>query len=513
MASEYTLPSDTVLDKTFVIERNLGSGGFGKTYLARDRQLDRLVAIKEYFLQDYAVRDGRQVRPVSRDAVAVFENGLDRFRREAQLLRTVSHPSIVKVFRSFEENGTCYMVLEYIEGQDLEDWLVALGRPPTQAELDRLLVPVLSALGTVHAAGILHRDISPRNIRLRNRDNAPVLLDFGAAKSVTRPLKSITIRPIVKHGYSPQEVYTAGSKRQGPWTDIYGLAAVLYRALSGKAPPASMDRLVEPQGMTAAAELPLPAKAYRPSFLRAIDLGLAMAPENRPQTVAAWHAPLFASSTSVPVAADSGRPRSMPASATGPKPTAPPVSEPVKARRETTTTARPSVSRPVTVPSTTAPPTARARAPTGNTALGRRPNAAAVMPPPARAGSRRMPISLLVGAALVLVGGATLLGLTMRSPDSSGSSVLAGFNRDFAVGLPDLWPNSPPSNDGQNRRRPSKPAERADQDPPASKRARPANDDRPPQRTARPAEPSYQPPSGVGAGGGVGRSPVAQSGI
>ena len=289
------LPAGTLLDGIYEVEGLLGSGGFGKTYQVYDRQLNRQLAIKEYFPVEAATRTGLTVRPIAEANKDVFEKGLERFNLEARHLAKLQHRNVVKVFRSFDGNCTSYIVLEYVEGSDLEDWLAALARPLTQDELDKLSIPLLSALAAVHAAELVHRDIQPKNIRIRSRDGEPVLLDFGIAKSIAELDTRRQSTVIVAHGYAPPKSYTSGKKFQGPWTDIYGLAAVLYRALSGNPPPHSPDRLYEDH-MVPAASLPLRG-AYREGFLDAIDWGLALNRTERPQIVEEWRTALLEART------------------------------------------------------------------------------------------------------------------------------------------------------------------------------------------------------------------------
>ena len=285
------LPNGTLLDGIYEIEELLGSGGFGKTYRVFDRQLERRLAVKEFFPTETAMRSGQEVRPIAETKRGAFEKGLASFSQEARHLASVTHPNIVKVFRSFDANGTSYIILDYVEGIDLEDWLSNLGAAPTQAELDRLTDALLSAMELIHGAQILHRDIAPKNIRIRIRDGSPILLDFGLAKSIVPQASVQSSAVIVAHGYAPTESYATGTKLQGPWTDIYGLAAVLYRALTGASPPTAPERLFDDQ-IVPAVSLPNSSR-YRKSFLDGIDWGLSINPADRPQTVADWRATLI----------------------------------------------------------------------------------------------------------------------------------------------------------------------------------------------------------------------------
>jgi serine/threonine protein kinase len=290
MTNVLALAAGTELVGDFRIERVLGAGGFGMTYLAREIALNRQVTIKEYFPSDFAARgDGQSVLARDQEARADFDWGLDRFIDEAQALARFDHPNIVRVYRYFRANGTAYMVLTFEEGQSLKSWLKGLGRAPRQRELDDILSPLLEALQTVHAADYLHRDIAPDNIMIR-KDGSPVLIDFGSARGEIAA-RSRTVSALVKPGYSPYEQYAESGTRQGPWTDIYALGATLYHAISGKRPPDAPSRVVRDD------LVPTPRVAlasYRQRFLEAIDRALVLDPGGRPQSVAAWRGDLLA---------------------------------------------------------------------------------------------------------------------------------------------------------------------------------------------------------------------------
>lgn len=284
------LPKGTELDG-FTVDRVLGQGGFGITYLADDPTLDRHVAIKEYFPQMWALRDGATVSANSA-STGDYNWGLQSFVNEAKTLARFRHPSIVHVNRTIEANGTAYMVLDYEEGDDFGKWLERLGRPPTQEELDGIAERLLDALSIVHRNRILHRDIAPDNIKIR-KTGTPVLLDFGAAREAMGH-RTGTMTGIVKHGYSPVEQYSRTGKDQGPWTDIYALGATLYKAVTGAAPPEAIDRLREDEFVPAARSA---RGMFRPGFLAAIDHALARDPADRPQTVTDWESELLAGGT------------------------------------------------------------------------------------------------------------------------------------------------------------------------------------------------------------------------
>ncbi|MGB4336036.1 MAG: protein kinase [Chromatiaceae bacterium] len=233
-----------VLDGRYRVGRVLGHGGFGITYLAWDDNLQLRLAIKEYLPGDCASRapDGISLAVYSGPAGELFAYGLDRFLEEARTLAHFDqHPDIVTVKNFFRAYGTGYCVMDYVAGITLRQYLDQQpgGRIGTKAAL-KLLMPVADALRAVHKAGLLHRDIAPDNIYL-TQDGRIKLLDFGAARfAAGEHSKSLSI--ILKPGYAPEEQYRTRGK-QGPWTDVYGLAATLYRAITGQVPPESLDRL------------------------------------------------------------------------------------------------------------------------------------------------------------------------------------------------------------------------------------------------------------------------------
>ncbi|KWT70956.1 hypothetical protein APY04_0618 [Hyphomicrobium sulfonivorans] len=289
MTNLIALPSGTVLVGDYRIERVLGAGGFGITYLATEIALARLVTIKEYFPSDIAARDGNiEAVPRSRDCSGDYKWGLDRFIEEAQTLAKFDHTNIVRVYRYFRANNTGYMVLHFEEGKSLKGWLQSLGRAPRQKELDAILGPLLDALELIHKSDFLHRDIAPDNIIIRTAGD-PVLIDFGSARGEIAS-HTKTVSALVKPGYSPYEQYAETSHKQGPWTDIYALAGTLYHAITGKRPPDAPSRMVK-DDLIPAREGAL--SSYRAGFLKAIDKALTLAVEKRPQSIAAWRHDLF----------------------------------------------------------------------------------------------------------------------------------------------------------------------------------------------------------------------------
>jgi|GEM_PF-418539 len=284
------LPTGTELVEDYRIERVLGAGGFGITYLAEEAALARSVTIKEYFPSDFALRtEGQDAKPRSESSSGDYQWGLDRFIDEAQTLAKFDHRNIVRVFRYFRANNTGYMVLQFEEGQSLKSWLRSLGRAARQKELDQVVAPLLDALSLIHSADFLHRDIAPDNIIIRT-DGSPVLIDFGSAREQIAQ-HTHTVSALVKPGYSPYEQYAENGKQQGPWTDIYALASTLYHAVTGKRPPDAPSRIVKDE-LKPAREMAM--GAYRAGFLHAIDRGLMLDIKKRPQSIAEWRGALLA---------------------------------------------------------------------------------------------------------------------------------------------------------------------------------------------------------------------------
>ncbi|MDM8558961.1 serine/threonine protein kinase [Candidatus Parabeggiatoa sp. HSG14] len=275
-----TLPKGFWLNE-YQIESVLGKpGGFGITYLATDTHLRQSVAIKEYLPSDFAVREGRSTVYVKSSSYEEsFQWGLKCFIEEARVLAKFNHPSIIRVLRFFEANGTAYMVMEYQQGHSLTDYLKQR-RILTEDELLTIVLPLLEGLKEIHHAGFLHRDIKPNNIYIRS-DLSPVLLDFGSARFAIGQ-KSSNVTSIVTPGYAPLEQYDNEIKDQGPWTDIYALGAVMYCAINGEPPPAATRRVLK-DPMTSATKIG--EGKYKENLLKAIDWALQLSEEDRPQTV------------------------------------------------------------------------------------------------------------------------------------------------------------------------------------------------------------------------------------
>jgi serine/threonine protein kinase len=260
----------------------LGQGGFGITYCARDQQLGREVAIKEYLPSALAVRqDGVTVLPRSTKMADDFSWGRQRFLEEGRTLATLQRaPSIVRVYDFLEAHGTAYIIMELVPGDTLENRLRIFGKMQ-QANIDRLLWPLLDGLEQVHNAGFLHRDIKPANILLDATGNA-TLIDFGASRAAMAG-RSTTLTAIFTPGYAAAEQIT--SAKQGPWTDIYGLSATLYHAVTGKTPPSAFDRMLNDEYEPLSRLMP---PGFAPGLLVGIDAGLAVRATDRPQSIAGW---------------------------------------------------------------------------------------------------------------------------------------------------------------------------------------------------------------------------------
>ncbi len=292
--NQYSLNSGTTLNHYEII-RVLGTGSFGITYLAKNTSTGVQIAIKEYFPSDFAIRDSDDsVRPKT-DAKSEFRRGRDRFREEAKTLMRFDHPSIVKILDYFEANHTAYFVMTYEEGIDLDQYLRQQDRPLGQEEILGIVMPILEGLKEVHAHRYLHRDIKPGNILLRE-NKAPVLIDFGASK-VGLGETSRSVTSILTEGYAPPEQYTTDAKKQGPFSDLYALAAVMYKMITGEVPPSAQTRNYavlsdEKDPYWPLAERNLQSR-YDQYLLGAIDAALALDARRRPQSVQAFQAMLF----------------------------------------------------------------------------------------------------------------------------------------------------------------------------------------------------------------------------
>ena len=279
------LPAGLYLNE-FELLRPVGVGGTSIVYLAQDHSLKRRVALKEYMPTSLASRSGATAVVVKSERHReVFEAGRKSFINEARLLAQFDHPSLIKVYRFWEANGTAYMVMPFAEGITLKDALRQRNQAPDEATLLQILDPLTQALAVIHADQCYHRDIAPDNIMMLAVTNRPLLLDFGAARRVIGDMtQALTV--ILKPGFAPIEQYAdSPAMKQGPWTDIYALAAVVCFAITGKTPEPSVGRLIK----DSLVPLRLSHQGrYSDRFLAAIDAALAVRPEARPQSISAF---------------------------------------------------------------------------------------------------------------------------------------------------------------------------------------------------------------------------------
>jgi len=288
VAEQEALPPGTRFGELEIV-RVLGVGGFGIVYLARDHSLERDVALKEYMPSALAARgQGPQITVRSGALAETYAVGLRSFINEARLLAKFDHPSLVKVYRFWEDNATAYMVMPYVQGRTLRDTRRSMTQGPDEAWVRSVILPIMSALEVLHREGVYHRDIAPDNILLP-LEGPPVLLDFGAARRVIGD-RTQSLTAILKPSYAPIEQYAEMTTlRQGPWTDIYALGAVMHFLLQGTPPGPATARAIQDE------MVPLWMRNYpgvTPHFLAAIDWALAVRPQERPQSIDALRAVL-----------------------------------------------------------------------------------------------------------------------------------------------------------------------------------------------------------------------------
>ncbi len=239
---QHLQPNTTLQGGKYRIERVLGQGGFGITYLARNTVLDVYVAIKEFFMKDENDRDGSSVITPNSTKTELFNGQKEKFKKEAKRMFSIKNEHIVGVLDFFEENGTAYYVMDYIDGESLYDRLHRTGQPFSEYEIRRILPQILDALQEVHAANIWHLDLKPANILLDKSGNI-TLIDFGASKQLNAQKGGATTDTAISYtrGYAPREQMEQSYEKFGPWTDIYALGATLYTLLTNKRPPLPTD--------------------------------------------------------------------------------------------------------------------------------------------------------------------------------------------------------------------------------------------------------------------------------
>jgi len=270
----------------YIIESVLGHGGFGITYLARDEKLGAQVAIKEYLPAEVAGRtgEGTQVMPQpSKDAIKHYHWGLRNFVREAQALARFKHENIVRVLRFIETNGTAYTVMEYERGQTLAQHLKETRQRLNESALFRIIMPILNGLQAVHEAGLLHLDIKPENIYLRE-DGRPMLIDFGSARqamSENRPSGRVALT----RGYAAVEQYP-DKGQLGPWSDVYALGATMYRCITGQHPADALERYRAVLAYQADPLVPIgpDARRFRATVIEGVKSALQIHAKDRPQS-------------------------------------------------------------------------------------------------------------------------------------------------------------------------------------------------------------------------------------
>ena len=279
----------TLLFNRYIVGRVLGQGGFGITYVAFDSQSQSRVAIKEFFPTDFVSRDigTKNVELLSRDHQADYEYGKQQFLNEAKtLIEFVGNEHIIGIRSYFEENGTAYFAMEYVEGVNLKQYMEQYGGPLPINEANKILLPIMEALQWVHSKGIIHRDIAPDNIMIR-RDLKAKLIDFGAARYSTGE-KSKSLDVLLKHGFAPYEQYSRRG-RQGPFTDVYAMAGTYYYAITGKIPPDAIDR-AEKDDLMLPSDLGITIK---PEIEAVLKKALAVSSKERYQTMADFYSALL----------------------------------------------------------------------------------------------------------------------------------------------------------------------------------------------------------------------------
>ena len=239
---QHLQPNTTLQGEKYRIERKLGQGGFGITYLARNTVFDIDVAIKEFFMKDENDRDGSSVTMPNATKQELFHGQMEKFKKEAKRMFAIKNEHIVGVQDLFEENGTAYYVMDYVDGENLAERLKRTGKPMSEQEVRDILPQILDALKSIHDAGIWHLDLKPANI-LIDKSGYVKLIDFGASKQLNAQKGGATTSTAISYtnGYAPREQMEQNYDKFGPWTDIYALGATLYNLLTNKRPPLPTD--------------------------------------------------------------------------------------------------------------------------------------------------------------------------------------------------------------------------------------------------------------------------------
>lgn len=233
----------TILHGTYKIESYLASGGFGNTYLAKNIEFDETYAIKEFFVKGVCQRDGNSttISVSNAENTNSFEQQREKFKKEARRLRSLSNPHIVKVYDLFEENGTAYYVMDYVDGENLSARLKRTNAPLTESAVRNYLNQILDGLEAIHNEGMFHLDFKPANIMVDSHDVVK-LIDFGASKQQSTVGGATTSTGIsYTNGYAPSEQMAQSYDKFGPWTDFYALGATMYKLLTNQDPPSVSD--------------------------------------------------------------------------------------------------------------------------------------------------------------------------------------------------------------------------------------------------------------------------------
>ena len=233
----------TILHGTYKIESYLASGGFGNTYLAKNIEFDETYAIKEFFVKGVCQRDGNSttISVSNAENTNSFEQQREKFKKEARRLRSLRNPHIVKVYDLFEENGTAYYVMDYVDGENLSARLKRTNVPLAESEVRNYLNQILDGLEAIHNEGMFHLDIKPANIMVDSHDVVK-LIDFGASKQQsTEGGATMSTGISYTNGYAPSEQMAQSYDKFGPWTDFYALGATMYKLLTNQEPPSVSD--------------------------------------------------------------------------------------------------------------------------------------------------------------------------------------------------------------------------------------------------------------------------------
>lgn len=274
----------------YQIEKILGRGTFGITYLALDTVLEMKVAIKEFFPNIFGTSRNKDMDVIIQDPVKkeLYDLHLEKFVAEGRRIARFRHECIVRIISFFKEKGTAYLVMEYVEGESLQDKF-AKGECKSEKDLMGILLHLMQALQIIHADNFIHRDIKPDNIYIR-KDNVPLLLDFGSSRQILSEQQG-DLTAMLTPGYAPFEQYYGEMRDHGPWTDIYSLAAVLYKGVTGHAPVDPMTRtndLLHKKGDPLIPAMLAGKGKYSQLFLGSIDRGLALSVEQRPKNMDEW---------------------------------------------------------------------------------------------------------------------------------------------------------------------------------------------------------------------------------